>query len=203
MATKLTITIPDELARRLEPHREHMNISRVCAEALEAELKSRETHLASLARYEEFKSMRSEVEAIRAQMVAQGGRGWQKLAQDMQRMLKEISREIEQLEKQIPEELRTEAVIAPETPRPEQAAEKPAEAPEPAPVAEQPAELAEPVPLAEKQANLAEPAPVPAQLAEAKPAAEKGMRLPQLKSPLKRAPKAVAPKPVEPETVII
>ena len=28
MATKLTITIPDDLAKRLEPHRDHMNISR-------------------------------------------------------------------------------------------------------------------------------------------------------------------------------
>src|SRR5512141_1081686 len=104
MATKLTITVPDELAKRLEPHREHMNISRVCAEALEAELKSRETYLASLTRYEEYKKMRSEVEAVRQQMIAQAGKGWQKLAQDMQRMLKEIGREIELLEKQIPAE---------------------------------------------------------------------------------------------------
>ena len=28
MVTKLTITIPDDLAKRLEPHRDHMNISR-------------------------------------------------------------------------------------------------------------------------------------------------------------------------------
>src|SRR5512142_1050995 len=142
MATKLTITVPDELAKRLEPHREHMNISRVCADALEAELKSRETHLASLARYEEFKRMRSEAEAIREQMVAQAGRGWQKLAQDMQRRLKEIGREIEQLEKQIPEGLRTPAVEPADAPEPELKAEKPAPAPEPPP-AEVPAPVAE------------------------------------------------------------
>jgi post-segregation antitoxin (ccd killing protein) len=178
MATKLTITVPDELAKRLEPHREHMNVSRVCAEALEAELKSREAHLASLVRYEEFKRMRSEAEAIREQMVAQNGRGWQKLAGDMQRMLKDISREIEQLEKQIPEGLRSVAVTAPEPPATELAAEKPAQMPEPAPVAE-------------KQGQPAEP----------KPAADKGMHLPQLRSPLKKAPKPVEPKAVEPEPV--
>jgi len=37
-STKLTITIPDELAQRLEPLRNRMNISAVCAKALEAEL---------------------------------------------------------------------------------------------------------------------------------------------------------------------
>jgi hypothetical protein len=196
MATKLTITVPDELAKRLEPHREHMNISRVCAEALEAELKSREAHLASLARYEEFKRMRSEVEAIRGQMVAQGSRGWQKLAQDMQRMLKEISREIEQLEKQIPEGLRTEPALAPESPKPELSADKPADLLVPAPVVEKPAELPETAPV---PASVVEK---PAQLAEPKPAAEKGMHLPQLKSPLKRTPKPVEAKPVEPEPVV-
>jgi predicted transcriptional regulator len=184
MATKLTITVPDELAKRLEPHREHMNMSRVCAEALEAELKLREAHLASLARYEEFKRMRSEVEAVREQMVAQAGRGWQKLAQDMQRMLKEISREIEQLEKEIPEGLRTEAGTVPETAESKPVAVQPAESPEPTPVAETPTELPEPV----------------SAVAE-KPAADKGMHLPQLKSPLKKAPKPVEPKPVEPEPV--
>ncbi len=151
MATKLTITIPDELAKRLEPHREHMNISRVCAEALEAELKSRETHLASLARYEEFKRMRSEAEAIREQMVAQAGRGWQKLAQDMQRMLKEISREIEQLEKQIPAELRSPVVGEPgPAAELEPAAETPVLAAEPQPTPEKPAELPQPKPAAKK-----------------------------------------------------
>ena len=136
MATKLTITIPDDLAKRLDPHRDHMNISRVCSEALEAELNLREAHLASLARYEEFKRMRGEVEVIREQMVAQAGRGWQKLAQDMQRMLKEIGHEIEQLEKQIPEQLRTAPVAEPEQPEPETAVEQLAPLPEPAPLPE-------------------------------------------------------------------
>jgi len=38
MATKLTITIPDDLAERLDPWRERMNISRVCSEAIAKEL---------------------------------------------------------------------------------------------------------------------------------------------------------------------
>jgi post-segregation antitoxin (ccd killing protein) len=143
MATKLTITVPDDLAKRLEPHREHMNISRVCAQALEAELKSRETHLESLARYEEFKRMRSEVEALREQMAAQAGRGWQKLAQDMQRTLKDIGHEIEQLEKQIPAGLRTETATDSELPEPARAVEAEAKPPEPEPAAEKPAQSSE------------------------------------------------------------
>ena len=170
MATKLTITVPDDLAKRLEPHREHMNISRVCAEALEAELKSREAHLASLTRYEEYKRMRCDVEAIREQMVAQAGRGWQKLASDMQRTLKEIGHEIEQLEKQIPEELRSGVVNG-------------AESPEPGAAAEMPVTAAMPEPMAEKAAPQAvpEPAPVP------EPAAAKPASSPEPISVLKRA----------------
>ena len=38
MATKLTITIPDELAERLEPWRDRMNISKVCAAAIHREV---------------------------------------------------------------------------------------------------------------------------------------------------------------------
>jgi hypothetical protein len=37
-ARKLTISIPEELARRLEPWRERMNISRVCSEAIAQEI---------------------------------------------------------------------------------------------------------------------------------------------------------------------
>ncbi len=162
MATKLTITVPDELAKRLDPHREHMNISRVCAEALEAELKSREAHLASLMRYEEFKKMRSEAEAIREQMIAQAGRGWQKLAQDMQRMLKEISREIEQLEKQIPAELRSPVVAEPESPTPESVAVTPVVVAEPEPATEKPAEVPEPKAASKKAPKVREPEPVAA-----------------------------------------
>jgi hypothetical protein len=110
-----------------------MNISRVCSAALEAELNLREAHLASLARYEEFKRMRGEAEVIREQMVAQTGRGWQKLAQDMQRMLKEIGREIEQLEKEIPEQLRTVPLPEPDLPEPEAAVEQLAPVPAPPP----------------------------------------------------------------------
>ncbi len=157
MATKLTITVPDELAKRLEPHREHMNISRVCAEALEAELKSREAHLASLTRYEEFKKMRGEVETIREQMVAQAGRSWQKLAQDMQRMLKDIGHEIEQLEKQIPEDLRSPAVNEVGAPEPEAAAPKVAQLAEPEVAAPTQAPLPEPQPVEEKPAHLFQP----------------------------------------------
>ncbi len=162
MATKLTITVPDELAKRLEPHREHMNISRVCAEALEAELKSREAHLASLARYEEFKKMRGEAEAIREQMTAQAGRGWQKLAQDMQRMLKEISREIEQLEKQIPAELRSPIVAEPDSAEPVSVAEKPVVVAELEPATEKRAELPEPKAVTKKVPKVREPEPVAA-----------------------------------------
>ncbi len=162
MATKLTITVPDELAKRLEPHREHMNISRVCSEALEAELKLREVHLASLTRYEEFKKMRSEVEAIREQMIAQAGRGWQKLAQDMQRMLKDIGREIEQLEKQIPEDLRVPPASPSEPSEPEPVPEKPAQAVEPEATQEQPAVAPEPKPVAKKAPKAREPEPVAA-----------------------------------------
>ena len=178
MATKLTITVPDELAKRLEPHREHMNISRVCAEALEAELKSREAHLASLTRYEEYKRMRSDVEAIREQMVAQAGRGWQKLAQDMQRMLKDIGHEIEQLEKQIPEELRSGVVNEPESPGPGAAAEMPLTAAGPEPVEVKAAPQAVP-----------EPAPVP------EPMAEKPAPSSEPNSVLKRALKPRQPEP--------
>ncbi|MCK6461851.1 MAG: hypothetical protein L6Q95_18380 [Planctomycetes bacterium] len=38
MATRLNITIPDELFERLEAYRDRMNISAVCASALETEL---------------------------------------------------------------------------------------------------------------------------------------------------------------------
>ncbi len=162
MATKLTITVPDELAKRLEPHREHINISRICAEALEADLKSREAHLASLARYEEFKRMRCEAEAIREQMVAQAGRGWQKLAQDMQRMLKEISREIEQLERQIPVELRNPTAVEPESPKPETVAEKPVVVADPETATEKPAELPELKAVTKKAPKVREPEPVAA-----------------------------------------
>ncbi len=161
MATKLTITVPDELAKRLEPHREHMNISRVCSEALEAELKSREAHLVSLMRYEDFKKMRSEAEAIREQMVAQAGRGWQKLAQDMQRMLKDISHEIEQLEKQIPAELRA-TVVEPESPEPESLSQNAVVAAESEPATEKPAELPEPKTVTKKAPKVRDPEPVAA-----------------------------------------
>ena len=134
-----------------------MNISRVCAEALEAELNSREAHLASLTRYEEFKKMRSEVEAIREQMIAQAGRGWQKLAQDMQRMLKDIGHEIEQLEKQIPEDLRSATVTEPELPVSEPTAEKLAQLLEPEPAQENRAQLPEPKSAAKKALKLREP----------------------------------------------
>jgi hypothetical protein len=40
MATKLTITIPDELDRQLDPWRDRMNISRVCAAAIEREIET-------------------------------------------------------------------------------------------------------------------------------------------------------------------
>ena len=36
--TKLTITIPDDLAERLKPWRERMNISRICSEAIAKEV---------------------------------------------------------------------------------------------------------------------------------------------------------------------
>jgi post-segregation antitoxin (ccd killing protein) len=159
MATKLTITVPDELAKRLEPHREHMNISRVCAEALEADLKSREAHLASLTRYEESKKMRSEIEAIREQMIAQAGRGWQKLAQDMQRMLKDIGHEIEQLEKQIPEDLRSATVTEPELPVSEPTAEKLAQLLEPEPAEEKPAQSPAPKSVLKRALKLHDPEP--------------------------------------------
>ena len=156
MATKLTITVPDELAKRLEPHREHMNISRVCSEALEAELNLREVHLASLTRYEEFKKMRGEIEAIREQMIAQAGRGWQKLAGDMQRMLKDIGREIEQLEKQIPVDLRSPTTVEPELPAPD----KLAQGSEPAVSEVKPVEVPEPKPVVKKAPKQHEPEPV-------------------------------------------
>ncbi len=162
MATKLTITVPDDLAKRLEPHREHMNISRICAEALEADLNSREAHLASLVRYEEFKKMRSEAEAMREQMMAQAGRGWQKLAQDMQRLLKEIGREIEQLEKQIPEEMRMPTADGSDVAEREPGAEKPAPLPEPALSMEHPADAPEPKPVAKKAPRSPEREPVAA-----------------------------------------
>jgi hypothetical protein len=38
MATKLTITIPDKLAEELKPWRKRMNISKVCASAIAAEM---------------------------------------------------------------------------------------------------------------------------------------------------------------------
>jgi hypothetical protein len=38
MSTKLTISIPDELARQLEPWRGRMNLSRISAEAIAEEL---------------------------------------------------------------------------------------------------------------------------------------------------------------------
>jgi hypothetical protein len=38
MATKLTITIPDELAAELKPWRDRMNISKTCAAAIEAKI---------------------------------------------------------------------------------------------------------------------------------------------------------------------
>jgi post-segregation antitoxin (ccd killing protein) len=41
MAKKLTITIPDELAERLAPWRERMNLSRICSAALEREVAAR------------------------------------------------------------------------------------------------------------------------------------------------------------------
>lgn len=37
-ATRVSITIPDDLAERLEPYRDRMNISKVCARAIEREL---------------------------------------------------------------------------------------------------------------------------------------------------------------------
>jgi predicted transcriptional regulator len=37
-ATKLTITIPDDLAERLDPVRDKMNISKVCAAAIDREV---------------------------------------------------------------------------------------------------------------------------------------------------------------------
>jgi hypothetical protein len=37
-ATRVSITIPDDLAERLEPYRDRMNISKVCSEAIEREL---------------------------------------------------------------------------------------------------------------------------------------------------------------------
>ncbi len=88
--------------------------------------------------------MRSEVETLREQMTAQAGRGWQKLAQDMQRMLKDIGREIEQVEKQIPESLRTAAVTDSESPEPAAAMEEPAQLPKPERAVEEPAQVPQP-----------------------------------------------------------
>ena len=36
--TRLSITIPNDLAKRLEPYRDRINISKVCSECLEKEL---------------------------------------------------------------------------------------------------------------------------------------------------------------------
>ena len=47
-ARKLTITIPDELGERLEPWRDRMNISKVCAEAIEEEIGRLETLWSSI-----------------------------------------------------------------------------------------------------------------------------------------------------------
>lgn len=41
MAQKLTITIPDEVALELEPFREQINISTICAEAIRREIVAR------------------------------------------------------------------------------------------------------------------------------------------------------------------
>jgi len=45
MATRIQITIPDELAQRLEPWRDRMNISKVCAEAIQSEITTLEASL--------------------------------------------------------------------------------------------------------------------------------------------------------------
>ena len=42
MVKRLNITVPDELSERLEPLRERMNISRICATAIEREVKALE-----------------------------------------------------------------------------------------------------------------------------------------------------------------
>ena len=45
MTYKLTVSIPTDVAHRLEPFRDRMNISRVCARAIEWEIAMLETHL--------------------------------------------------------------------------------------------------------------------------------------------------------------